>query len=190
MGIQQIIQRIEKESEEKADSIIASVEQEGAKIKEEALGEAKKKCLELEEANKHKCELVRNNILSLASHETRRELLLAKEALIKEAFDRAQQLFKQTDEEEYKQVLERLLKSGKKSVGKDCVVIPTKAKDRVFIQELGYEVAPENCKGSGGAILRSKDGSILIDNTYEGIIKRNWNGLRIKVANTLFSEED
>jgi V/A-type H+-transporting ATPase subunit E len=189
MGIQQIIQRIEKESEEKANSIIASAEQEAAKIIEEALKEAKKRCLELEEANKRKCELVRNNILSQASHEVKKKLLLAKEELIKEGFGRASELFKQLDEKEYRQLLGQLLKKGKELVGEDCVVIPARDKDRDFIKKLGYEVSPENCKGSGGVILRSKDGSILIDNTYEGIIKRNWSNLRIKVAELLFSGE-
>jgi V/A-type H+-transporting ATPase subunit E len=189
MGIEQIIQRIEGEVKEKADSIIASAEREAAEIRKKVLGEAKKRCLELEQRAQRECEFIKNNILPQATHEVKKDLLLAKEELIKESFDRAKQLFKQRGKEEYKQILERLLRNGKKSVGKDCLVIPARTKDRAFIKELGYEATPENCKGSGGAVLKSKDGSILIDNTYEGIIKRNWNSLRIKVAHILFPTE-
>ena len=42
-------------------------------------------------------------------------------------------------------------------------------------------------EASGGVILKSSDGGITLDNTFEGILKRKKNEIRIKVGKLLFS---
>ena len=48
------------------------------------------------------------------------------------------------------------------------------------------ELSKEKTKASGGAVLRRVDGKILIDNTFEAILKRSEPQLRLKIAKILF----
>ena len=47
--------------------------------------------------------------------------------------------------------------------------------------------ATGNVDASGGIILESVDGQITLDNTFDGILEREKNRIRIKVGKLLFS---
>ena len=50
--------------------------------------------------------------------------------------------------------------------------------------ELG--LSKERIKVSGGVIVKSADGKVVLDNTFEAILKRRERELRLKIARTLF----
>ncbi|MEM3593994.1 MAG: V-type ATP synthase subunit E family protein, partial [Candidatus Jordarchaeaceae archaeon] len=47
-------------------------------------------------------------------------------------------------------------------------------------------ISKETIEAIGGCLVRKKDGSIYIDNTFESIMERNMKELRIKAARTIF----
>ncbi|HIH97733.1 MAG TPA: hypothetical protein HA346_01810 [Thermoplasmata archaeon] len=187
MGIDKIIERIEQSAGERIGAILKEAERQVKEIKERAKREAEEAGKKLEVETEEKCGIVEERLTSNARQQAKREMLLTKEELIKEAFDRAREKLTQLKESEYREILKKMLEEGKRLAGAECVVVPCKAKDGEYIKSLGYQVSKESVKGSGGAIIRSKDGSISVDQTFEGIIDRNWNELRIKVARALFS---
>jgi vacuolar-type H+-ATPase subunit E/Vma4 len=85
-------------------------------------------------------------------------------------------------EEEYKNTVRRLMKEGYKKLG-ECTVIASREIDREIAKDLGLQVSGY-IEVSGGILLKSKDGKV-IDNTFEGILKRKKDEIRIEVGKLL-----
>jgi len=62
----------------------------------------------------------------------------------------------------------------------------SKDEDKEIAKNLGLKVTG-NVDASGGIILTSGDGQITLDNTFDGILERKKNRIRIKVGKLLFS---
>jgi vacuolar-type H+-ATPase subunit E/Vma4 len=48
------------------------------------------------------------------------------------------------------------------------------------------KLSKEGTKTSGGVIVKLVDGKVILDNTFEAILKRRERGLRLKIARILF----
>ena len=48
------------------------------------------------------------------------------------------------------------------------------------------ELSKERIKASGGVIVKSADGKVVLDNTFEAMLKRRERELRLKIARVLF----
>lgn len=66
------------------------------------------------------------------------------------------------------------------------MAIVSKDEDKEIAKNLGLKVTG-NVDASGGIILTSGDGQITLDNTFDGILERKKNRIRIKVGKLLFS---
>jgi vacuolar-type H+-ATPase subunit E/Vma4 len=62
----------------------------------------------------------------------------------------------------------------------------SKDEDKEIAKNLGLKVTG-NVDASGGIILKSGDGQITLDNTFDGILERKKDRIRIKVGKLLFS---
>ncbi|HID25744.1 MAG TPA: V-type ATP synthase subunit E, partial [Thermoplasmata archaeon] len=43
-------------------------------------------------------------------------------------------------------------------------------------------------KAVGGVIMKSRDGRVTVDNTFEGVLKRKENEIRTEIGTLLFTE--
>lgn len=98
----------------------------------------------------------------------------------------------------YEPVLYQLVKKGVEDMGLPKLVASINSNDHPFMHEKWSEfvkdldaeitLSSEHCSCSGGVRLYSEDGSVMVDNTFEGIIKRRQDELMRLVFERLFSE--
>lgn len=97
----------------------------------------------------------------------------------------------------YEPILYRLLEKGVEDIKLPKLVASLNARDYPhlekkwdqFVKDLGAEVSLSSkaCECSGGVRLYSEDGDVMVDNTFEGIIKRRQDELMRLVFERLFS---
>lgn len=102
------------------------------------------------------------------------------------------------DKPAYRQILLGLLHSGLGELGQSSVVAHLNANDHQlfasewaeFTADLEVQVAlaDEACECSGGVRIYSRDGDMMVDNTFEGIIARRQDELMRIVFERLFSQ--
>ena len=104
------------------------------------------------------------------------------------------------DDAAYRPVFESLLKSGVDSIGRKQLVATLGNDDLSRFHddwasivetccgsEVEVKLSPEACHCSGGLRLASKQGDVMIDNTFEGIISRREDELQQLIFERLFS---
>ncbi len=189
MTLEAIINKINKETSENVNKILKASKKESEKINRQARKELQ---LELEQERKKaekSREIIRNIHLSNARRIARRTVLGKKEELINECFDQAKVSLQQLSGDEYNKTIRKLINNGMKLIGNEAVVIPSKEDDLRIISEFStLTVSNERTGAIGGVILQSKDGKVIVNNTFEAIIERYKDDIRAEVANVLFSE--
>ena len=104
------------------------------------------------------------------------------------------------DDAAYRPVFDRLLEHGVRSLGSKQLVASLGNDDlkryhddwAAMIEarcggKVEVRLSPEACQCSGGLRLESKQGDVLIDNTFEGIVARYENELQQLIFERLFS---
>jgi Archaeal/vacuolar-type H+-ATPase subunit E len=143
-------------------------------------------------------------IISEAKMNSRRMELEAREEVIEEAFSKAEEKLKEiasSDAAEYKASLEKVITEAGTEIGGGDMLVLVKESDAAKIKgsipsiekiisdktgtptklEMG-----ENINTIGGAILRTKNGEIEVNNTIEARMLRFKKSLRSEVAGILF----
>lgn len=103
-----------------------------------------------------------------------------------------------TDADSYETILMRLLEKGVEEIAQTRVVAELNFRDRTkyagqwqeFVQGIDAEVvlSEAECDCSGGVRIYSEDREMMVDNTFEGIMRRNEEALMRLVFERLFSE--
>ncbi len=203
-GTEKIVSSIMSDAQIKAESILAEVEKEKETIlsggKAEAVAEKEKI---LENATKQ-ANMRYQQIISEAKMNSRRMELEAREEIIEEAFKKAEEKLKKiasSDAPEYKASLEKVITESSVEIGGGDLIVLVKESDVTKIKgslpsieknisektnsttklEIG-----ENIKTVGGAIVRTKNGEIEVNNTIEARMLRYKKSLRSEVAGILF----
>jgi len=177
------------EAEKKAEETLKKAKKEAEKIRNQLLAEAK------EEG-----EVERRKILSQTEMEVRNRLLEEKENLINEAFSRAlNRLEDFIQTEEYYDCLLQLISSAAKKICSKDLIIYVNSRDKERLLKKGFKrfcreadvklkLADETLNRLGGCIIKTPDGRVSYDNTFENRLERLKHTLRIKVAKILFEE--
>jgi V/A-type H+-transporting ATPase subunit E len=202
-GISNIIEIINNKTAEQEKEIIEEAE----RFKATKLDEAKKRADETASAITKKAELQADSELSKyeasAKLQSKYKMLEAKDALIQEVLDSTQQKLEGiVGKAEYKKILERLVIDGCKSLGVDAVelIFPAKHASKLDVasveksvaKEVGkkvkIKVSKETIRSAGGVIIRSKDTTKWVDNTFEARLQRFENKARDTISGILFKE--
>lgn len=202
-GISNIIEIINAKTAEQEKDILEEAE----KFKTTKLEEAKKRADETSSAITKKAEHQATSELSKyeasAKLKAKYKLLEAKDALIQDVMVSArQQLESVVGKADYKKVLERLIVDGCKSLDVDAVdlIFPTKHASKIDVAEVEKTVAKEagrkvkvsvhkdTIRSIGGVIIRTKDTTKWVDNTFEARLERFENKARDTISGILFSE--
>ena len=189
MALEDILSKIKEEADREIEQILSRAREERNKRLKEAEKEINKekeqtiKRAERDLENRKKAEIAK------IRQEAKKEVMQLKEKMIKECFDRALEKLKNLRGKDYERIVESLMRSTMKEIGKDCIVIHSRDEDTKIAKKLGLKVENKKIKSAGGFTAKSKDGRITIDNRFESILKRKEREIRAKVGSILFGGE-
>ena len=200
--LNKLVHTILADAEAEAKILLAEAESESARVIKEAQDEAERRHQRiLLEANTE-AELVKKRELSRTGLKIRMDILTAKEKLIDQAFSKAlEKLQAITKTPEYVTLLENLIMEGAIGLGGGELQVQTNHNDSLQTQNFQklekriYEqtktnttliLLPNRINCVGGAIVKTTDGSIVIDNTFEEKLARQRRELRVLIAKTMF----
>ena len=203
-GTDKIVSSIKSEAQSKADVIIQESENEASLILQEGEREAKLAKENILENARKQSSLKYQQLISEAKMNARRAELEAREELIESAFTKAEEELKNvasTSSEEYLNSLKKIIEEASIEIGGGELVLSLKEDDIAKIKD-SIPTIEKNIEGKtgnkttleigdsirtiGGAIVKTKNGDIEVNNTIEARMLRFKRSLRSEVARILF----
>ena len=199
-GTDKIVSSIMSEAQGKADVIIQDANAEASAITQKAEKTADAEKTKILENGKKQSDMRYQQIISEAKMNARRAELGAKEEVIEAAFEKATAELKEkaaSGDEEYDDALTKMIKEAADELGsKELIIQLNEADTNKFkeqlsdvstfqIEDISFEIG-EPIDTIGGAILRTRNGEIQVNNTIESRMLRFKKSLRSEVAKTLF----
>ena len=199
-GTDKIVSSIMSEAQEKADVIIQDANANVSEITAKAEKTAEAEKIKILENGKKQSEMRYQQIISEAKMNARRAKLGAKEEVIEAAFNQATGELKAKaadGDEEYKDSLAKMIQEAANEIGtNDLIIHLNEADTNQFKKDLSsaesFEIEGikftlgEPIKAIGGAILKTSNGDIEVNNTIEARLERYKSILRSEVAEVLF----
>ncbi|MDI6917254.1 MAG: V-type ATP synthase subunit E [Thermoplasmatales archaeon] len=188
-GVDRIIERIKKESEARVKEILDSASNEAENIRKRNEKETKKMVEKIKQGHEKEADVIRNTVISGAKIESKRIRLQVREDIINECFRRSEKKLMNVEGKEYEEFLNRGIREGADVVGENAAAGCTEKDIRVvkkIASALNVAVDEKFLSTIGGVVIRSRDGKIRVDNTFDGILSRNRDRLRKEVAEILF----
>ena len=198
-GTDKIVSSIMSEAQGKADIIMQEANAEIATINADAEKTAESEKNKILENGKKQSDMRYQQIISEAKMNARRAKLDAKEDVIEAAFSQATGELKQKaadGNDDYKDSLSKMIKEAADEIGgNDLIIQLNEADTNQFKQELSSDTFEldgikfqlgEPIKTIGGAILKTSNGDIEVNNTIEARLERYKSILRSEVADVLF----
>ena len=186
MTAEKIIEQIKKESENDIKQIIKEAEEQAKIIIKESKKEAEKEAEKILSNGKQQSKNIKKIIISKANQDTKREKMNSREKLIEQCFTKAHHEFSITKGKDYEKIIQKLIKDGTKKIGGKCSVYVSRTADKKIVEDLGLSIEGR-IETSGGIILKSADGRVTLNYTFDGILKREKDKIRRKVGKILFS---
>ena len=199
-GTDKIVSSIMSEAKGKADIIMQEANAEIATINADAEKTAESEKNKILENGKKQSDMRYQQIISEAKMNARRAELGAKEEVIEAAFDKATDDLKDiasSGSEEYDDSLTKIIKEAVDEIGgKDLIIQLNEADTNKFksqldssstfqIDDIKFQLG-EPIDTIGGAIVKTKNGDIEVNNTIESRLDRFKSVLRSEVADVLF----
>jgi V/A-type H+-transporting ATPase subunit E len=203
-GANKIVSSIMSEAQSKADAIIQEAEKEASLILEEGERETTSEREKILENASKQSAMKYQQLISEAKMNSRRAELEAREEVIETAFKNAEEELQKIaagSSEEYKESLKKIIKEASVEIGGGDLVLSTKEEDTAKIKDsipsLEKEIEAvtgnkttleigENIRTIGGAVIKTKNGDVEVNNTFEARMMRFKKSLRSEVAHVLF----
>ena len=191
-GTNKIVESIKSEAQEKADKIIQDAQAEIATINSDAEKTAEAEKNKILDNGKKQSDMKYQQIISEAKMNARRAELGAKEEVIEAA---------SSDDAEYSESLIKMIEEATEELGGGDLIVQVKesdvAKVEGHLKKLSADLATktgvsttlvlgEPIDAIGGAILKTRNGDVEVNNTIESRLDRFKGLLRSEVANVLF----
>ena len=184
---EKIIEQIKKDSEKEINQILKEAEKQTASIIDIARKEAQVESERILSNGKRQAENIKKILVSKASQDVKREIMKAREKIIEECFIKAHHKLSTLNEKEYKKIVTKLMEDGYKKLNEQCTIHTSRDIDREIAENMGLKITG-TVETSGGIVLKSLDGRITLDHTFDGILQREKDKIRIKVGKLLFSK--
>ncbi len=203
-GTEKIVSSIMSDAQIKADSILGKAEEENSSILEKGQKEALIEKEKILADAKKQSNMKYQQIISEAKMNSRRMELEAREEIIEDTFKTAEEKLKEIASSgavEYKESLKKIITEAATEIGGGELIVLLKESDVAKIKDSISSIAEdvtvktgkntileigENIKTIGGAVVKTKNGEIEVNNTIEARILRFKKDLRSKVAAELF----
>ena len=186
MTAEKIIEQIKKDSEKEINQIIKEAEEQASRIINDVKKEAEQESDKIQFDGKKQSENIKKILVSKANQDIKRDIMNAREKIINESFTKAHHELSILKGERYEKIVKKLIEDGKKKLGETCKVFATRSIDKKIAENLDIKIAG-TVESSGGVVLKSADGKVTLDHTFDGILKREKDKIRIKVGKHLFS---
>lgn len=187
MSAEKIIERIKKDSEKEINSILKEAKKETIGIVDSIKKEAKLESEKIISRGEHQGENIKKILVSKANQDAKRNIMKAREKIIEECFTKARNKLSSLKGTEYKKIVTKLIKAGHKKLDGKCTLRISRDSDKDIAEELGLPVSG-SVEARGGVILTSRDEKVTLDYTFDGILKRKKDEIRIKVGKLLFTK--
>ena len=199
-GTDKIVSSIMSEAQGKADIIMQEANAEIATINADAEKTAESEKNKILENGKKQSDMRYQQIISEAKMNARRAELGAKEEVIEAAFNQAIGELKikaSSGDEEYADSLSKMIMEATKEIGGDDLILQLNEADTnkfksqldssstFQIDDVKFQLG-EPIDTIGGAIVKTKNGDIEVNNTIESRLDRFKSVLRSEVADVLF----
>lgn len=198
--------RVLRDAEEIAAKVLDEARKAAEAMVAERTNEAKEKAhqdtIDLIDSAKETAERIQMVAQDKANKEAKITALSEKEKLISRTLDLVKTKLEEfTNTREYQSYLERLISDGVKALNGGKVAVLLNKRDsglRIDLRKIAKKIAsevgkpttikllPERIPNIGGAIIKSADGRIVVDNRVEGVIMRESGRLRLMIAHELF----
>lgn len=200
-GAQIIADEILKEAEEKSQEIIGAAKKEAKTIIEAALFRAREE--EAAALNEAKMEgrRIYEEMIAAGKMKARKQILHRREELINSVLEQARrELESYVQTKGYEEDLVRDAISSCQKLGSDRVVIQANERDLKILERAKVAIESKISEGQkvvevsfgppiqtmGGLVAVSQDQKVVVDNTFEARLKREFDSLRIEIAKVLF----
>ena len=201
-GTSKIVDSIMSVAQEKADGIIQDANAEVSQINANAEKTAEAEKTKILENGKKQSDMRYQQIISEAKMNARRAELGAKEDVIEAAFNQAIGELKikaSSGDEEYKDSLSKMIMEATNEIGSNDLILQlneadtqkfkddlsSQGSDSFEIEGIKFTLG-EPIDAIGGAILKTANGDIEVNNTIEARLERFKSILRSEVAEILF----
>ena len=201
-GTSKIVESIMSVAQEKADLIIQDANAEASQINAKAEKTAEAEKTKILENGKKQSDMRYQQIISEAKMNARRAELGAKEEVIEAAFNQAIGELKtkaSSGDEEYTDSLSKMIMEATEEIGSNDLILQLNEADtKKFKDDLSsqgsdsFEIEGikftlgEPIDAIGGAILKTANGDVEVNNTIEARLERFKSILRSEVAEILF----
>lgn len=194
MGLTEIIEDIEQETQQIRAKILEEGRAQADAILKDAEREKEKLILSYEEEAKRLAASERRERLSSARLDARRMIVEAREEVVQRAIHQLWDALESLrDSPEYQDMLRRALHQGVEELGGSATVYAA-PHDLEKVKALAAEfpnlvVSDEPLESRGGVVLVSSDGNVRFENTLESLVEENMESIRLEVYNHIFGEE-
>ena len=193
MAIEDILDALE----EKAEARLAAIESEGQQRVQEILAEVDKDVARTRRMRLKKIEdQIRSEatgIIYSAQLRAKNQLIKAQEETVDAAFKKAEErLHDLGKQQDYPQVLETLVDECLDFFPEGEVLMQVRAADRGAVEKMlkskgrSFSISDTPLEASGGLVMSSPDGQIVVSNTFESRLERARDHLRLEISKTLF----
>jgi V/A-type H+/Na+-transporting ATPase subunit E len=186
MSAEKIIEQIKKDTEKDIRQILKDANNQAKELINSMKKEAEKEAEKIISDGKKQAENIQKIMISKVNQDAKKEIMRTKEEIINDCFIKAQHELSILEHDRYKKLVKKLIESGKEKLGENCSVKVSRDIDKSIVEEVGLKVSGKT-ESSGGIIFMSSDKRITLNHTFEAILKREKDKLRIKVGKLLFS---
>ena len=186
MTAEKIIDQIKKDSEKEINQILKEANQTANGIINEAKEEAQQEFKKILSDGEKQAENIKRILISKANQDAKRELMNAREKIIEECFTKAHHELSILKGKKYEQIVKKLIDNGRKKLGDAGSLFVTREAGKKIAMDLGIKI-DGYVESSGGVVLKSKDGRVILDHTFDGILKREKDKMRPMVGQILFA---
>ncbi|MDI6644348.1 MAG: V-type proton ATPase subunit E [Methanobacteriaceae archaeon] len=203
-GAEKIVSSILSDAQGEADAIIQEAETKATSIISEGEEQAQMEKERIIEDAKKQANMKYQQIISEAKMNARRMELEGREEVIDKAFTKAEEKLRNiasTSSAEYIESLKNIVKEASAEIGGGDLLVLLKEEDVSKIKDSLSDIQKEventtgnkttleigdNIKTIGGAVVKTKNGEIEVNNTIEARMQRFKKALRSEVAQVLF----
>jgi len=197
-GVEQLTQKILEDAKIQADNIKKQAQAEAQTILDQARERVETQCSQIIAEANQKAEEIRERLVSVAQLNGRKTKLQVKQELISHVFDQALERLCSMPDEQYSQVLLTMISAAVEK-GTEEIMLSERDRSRLspdFLMKVNQQLQKKGLQGSlqisdqeaqikGGFILKS--GDILVNYSFEALIKQKYDDLAMEVAGLLFS---
>jgi len=187
MSAEAIIQQIKKDAEQEIKKINKEKEHAIKDITTRYQNETKEQQALLLEKGKQDTQNIQKIALSKANQEAKRQQMQTREHLIETCFNQAFQQLATIDDKQYEKIINRYIDQGREQINDTFYIQSSKPQDKIIAKKHNITVKG-SIQATGGIKLISEKGTKTIDSTFEGILKKRKQDIRVQVGTILFPE--